>query len=211
MAYSTANALDTELTTCTITHPNHTEIMTCIFGRPRTPTAVCTRSHGTADDSPPLRLRINGLSNVTYVPESPESMLHIFIARDLYRDHKEDMARMKRTVAAAAAFASPDPADIAWRKIKQLDEAGKELTNALIMIMAATGFFVFLVAMANTRHMLTVASMDQKTFLSKLLKRNDIVDQIQECDREKRRLQEQLARFDLDHDEDEDEDDSSTL
>jgi len=204
---SSTSALDADLTTCTITPTKHTEITTCTFGWPKTNTAVCTRSHGTAEGSPPLRLRIDGIANVTYVPESPESMLHIFIARDLYRDHKEDLAKVKRAVAATASFSDPDTADVAWKRIKHLASMRRELTNVLIVIMTATGVFVLLVAMANTRHMLTVASMDQKTFLSRLLKRNDIVDQIQECDREKRRLQEQLARFDFDHDED----DASTL
>ncbi|KAH9879943.1 hypothetical protein J1614_001967 [Plenodomus biglobosus] len=186
--------LDADTTNCTITLTKHTETMTCIFSKPKTHTVNCARSQRSNNNSPPLRIRITGVDNVTYVPENPESMLNIFVARDLYRDHK---AKLKRPMTARDDMAYDLEA-----QHHDLVKTKNEIRVALALMLLLLTVIVSTVAMFNTRHMFKMGSSDQKEVLDLALQRNDLIDKIRECSRQKKWLQAELAKVKVEEDKD---------
>ncbi|KAF2851092.1 hypothetical protein T440DRAFT_554482 [Plenodomus tracheiphilus IPT5] len=180
--------LKADTTNCTLTHTKHTETLTCVFSRPKAHIVSCTRIQGRDSTSPPLRIRLAGVDNVTYVPENPESMFNIFVARDLYRDHK---SKSKRAVDTTAVMKARDP-DIIRRE--EMVGPKRHVKAAFAIMLTLIGFIVFMVAMFNTRHMFKMGSSDQKEVLDSTLQRNDLIDKIQECIRQKEWLQAELAK-----------------
>lgn len=179
--------LDTDTTNCTMKQTKHTEIMTCIFSQPRTHTVHCTRSQRSHTNSPPLRLRILGVENTTYVPENAESMLNIFIARELYYEHKTRSKKPPLTARYSRDYGLVQQEEV-------LTRAKKKIFATFIVMLTLLTMIVGTVAMFNAQHMFKMGSSDQKEVLDLALQRNDLIDKIRECARQKQWLHAELDK-----------------
>ncbi|KAI8939424.1 hypothetical protein NX059_003204 [Plenodomus lindquistii] len=192
-----------DATNCTITHTKHTETMTCVFNKPTTDMVHCIRTQRRTTEWPPLRVRIADVHNITYVPESSESMLNIFIARDLYRNHKV-LSRRKYP----ADFLSHDEQIKRDRDEEDVLDTKKarSVKIAFGIMLTVIAAFTCLVAVFNTRTIFKMGVSEKEDFLDAAVQRSDLIERLREVVRLKRKLLAELEKFKVEEDDDGDDD-----